>query len=267
MPKMLNRARMTTTTTGTGTITLGSAATGYATFAEAGAVNAAVYAYTIEDGNDFEIGVGTYTSSGTTFSRDTVTLSKIGGTSGTSKINLSGSAQIFITARVEDLTPAYALISRQVASNSAALSWTGLDTTNYDSFELVLENIIPVTNNRPLLLQVGTGATPTWQTSGYVNLFASQTGGITASTDNSGSVQVTVGNTSNLGLSGNINIGNLGAGTYKFARGNYAYYNANISIGVIAGYYNATTAITALRLIFDTNNISSGIASLYCRRN
>jgi hypothetical protein len=103
MAALLNRARMSTATTGTGTVTLGSAVTGYASFVEAGAVNATVYSYCIEDGNDFEIGVGTYTSSGTTFSRDTVTLSKISGTSGTTKLNLSGSAEIFITAREQDL--------------------------------------------------------------------------------------------------------------------------------------------------------------------
>lgn len=102
----LNRAKMTTSTTGTGTITLGSAVTGYATLAEAGAVNAATYTYCIEDGNDFEIGTGTYTSSGTTLSRDTVTLSKISGTAGTSKISLSGSATVFITAGAADLLAA-----------------------------------------------------------------------------------------------------------------------------------------------------------------
>lgn len=101
---LLNRARMTTATTGTGTVTLGSAVVGYATFAEAGAVDATVYAYAIQDGNDIEIGDGTYTSSGTTFSRDTVTVSKISGTAGTSKINLSGAAEIFITPKASDLS-------------------------------------------------------------------------------------------------------------------------------------------------------------------
>jgi hypothetical protein len=100
---LLNRARVSTSTTGTGTVTLGAAVTGYATLAEAGAVNATQYSYCIEDGNNFELGVGTYTSSGTTFSRDTVTLSKISGVSGTDKINLSGSATIFITALAADI--------------------------------------------------------------------------------------------------------------------------------------------------------------------
>jgi len=130
MAALLNRARMTTATTGTGTVTLGSAVTGYASFAEAGAVNATVYSYCIEDGDDFEIGVGTYTSSGTTFSRDTVTLSKISGTSGTSKINLSGTAEIFITAREEDLRVISVATTISVPTDYSTLNaaFTYLDT-------------------------------------------------------------------------------------------------------------------------------------------
>ena len=99
----VDRAWMGTATTGTGTITLGSAETGYFTFAEAGVGNGDTVSYTILDGNDFEIGVGTYTSSGTTLSRDTVVASKIGGTAGTSKINLSGSATVFVTITGREL--------------------------------------------------------------------------------------------------------------------------------------------------------------------
>jgi hypothetical protein len=102
MTALYNRARMSTVTTGTGTVTLGSALAGFGTFAEAGAQNADVVSYTIEDGTDFEIGTGTYTSSGTTLSRDTVIFSKISGTAGTSKIDLSGAATVFITGLAED---------------------------------------------------------------------------------------------------------------------------------------------------------------------
>ena len=93
---------MTTATTGTGTITLAVAKNGYFTFAEAGLTNANTARYKIIDGNDFEIGIGTYTSAGTTFSRDTVLASKIAGTAGTSKINLSGTAEIFLTEAAGD---------------------------------------------------------------------------------------------------------------------------------------------------------------------
>lgn len=103
MAKQLNRAWMTTATVGTGTVTLGSARSAdYFTFAEAGAENLQIYNYVLLDGSDVEIGTGTYTASGTTFSRDTVVKSRIAGVSGTTKLTLSGNATIFITALASD---------------------------------------------------------------------------------------------------------------------------------------------------------------------
>lgn len=99
---LVNRAWVNTSTVGTGDIDLGSALPGYFTFAEAGVQDADVVPYCAKDGNDFEIGTGTYTASGTTLTR-TVTESKIGGVAGTSTLNLSGNATVFITARAEDI--------------------------------------------------------------------------------------------------------------------------------------------------------------------
>jgi len=99
MAVLKNRAKMSTSTTGTGTITLGSAEDGYQTFADAGVANADVVRYVIEDtGGAFEIGTGTYTSSGTTLSR-TVSESS----NSNNAINLSGSATVFIGATAEDI--------------------------------------------------------------------------------------------------------------------------------------------------------------------
>jgi len=103
MAVLKNRAKMSTSTTGTGTITLGSAEDGYQTFADAGVANADVVRYIIEDGNNFEIGTGTYTSSGTTLSR-TVSESS----NSNNAINLSGSATVFIGATAEDIPALYA---------------------------------------------------------------------------------------------------------------------------------------------------------------
>lgn len=100
MVTLVNRAKMTTATTGTGTITLGSAVAGYQTFAAAGVSDTNIVRYVIEDGSDWEIGSGTYASSGTTLSR-TPTQSSSGGTA----ITLTGSAVVFITAVVADLVP------------------------------------------------------------------------------------------------------------------------------------------------------------------
>jgi hypothetical protein len=97
MTKLVNRAKMTTATTGTGTITLGSAVDGYQTFAAAGVANADVVRYVIEDGNAWEIGLGTYTASGTTLSRS------LDESSTGNLLNLTGNAVVFVTAAGEDI--------------------------------------------------------------------------------------------------------------------------------------------------------------------
>jgi hypothetical protein len=110
-----NRAKMSTSTTGTGTITLGSAATGYQTFANAGITNGQTVRYAIEDGTNFEIGSGTYTSSGTTLTRSVTESSN-----SDSAISLSGTAVVFVTATVADIF---------INDGSSALTTTGLITS------------------------------------------------------------------------------------------------------------------------------------------
>jgi hypothetical protein len=101
--RLYNRVRVNTATTGTGTVTLGAAfSNAFRTFAEAGAASGDVVTYVLEEGNDFEIGRGTYVSSGTTLSRDTVLISKIGGTAGTTRMTLAGGATVRIDAAAED---------------------------------------------------------------------------------------------------------------------------------------------------------------------
>jgi hypothetical protein len=65
-----DRVKETTTTTGTGTITLLGASSGFQSFSAIGNTNTTYY--TIVMGTEWEVGVGTYTLSGTTLSRDTV---------------------------------------------------------------------------------------------------------------------------------------------------------------------------------------------------
>ena len=68
-----DRVRETTTTTGTGTITLGGAVTNFETFA-ANLSNSDTTYYAIVDNtnSDFEVGVGTFTASGTTLARSVI---------------------------------------------------------------------------------------------------------------------------------------------------------------------------------------------------
>ena len=65
-----DRVKETTTTTGTGTYTLAGAVTGFETFGSVGDGNTTYYVCT--DNTNFEVGIGTYTSSGTTLARTTI---------------------------------------------------------------------------------------------------------------------------------------------------------------------------------------------------
>lgn len=97
MVRVVNRAQMTTATTGTGTITLGSPSSNFQSFAAAGLLDGDNVRYTIEDGVDWEVGLGVYTSSGTTMSR-TLSSSSTG-----SLLSLSGSAVVYVTLGAEDI--------------------------------------------------------------------------------------------------------------------------------------------------------------------
>lgn len=98
---LVNRARMTVSgTPGTGAITLLAAATGYQTFAAAGVIDANLVSYVIEDGSNWEIGQGTYTATGTTLARTTITASSSGGPA----ISATSSAQVYLTALAVDFS-------------------------------------------------------------------------------------------------------------------------------------------------------------------
>jgi len=87
-----DRVKETTTTTGTGTVTLAGAVTGYQSFSAIGNGNSSYYTIAGQGTAEWEVGIGTYTSSGTTLSRDTVLASSNSG----SLVNFSsGTKDVF----------------------------------------------------------------------------------------------------------------------------------------------------------------------------
>jgi hypothetical protein len=93
-----DRVKETTTTTGTGTYTLAGAVSGFEAFSEVGDGNTTYYCCT--NGSDFEIGIGTYTLSGTTLARTTILQSS----NGDAAVNwAAGTRDIFITEPAEKM--------------------------------------------------------------------------------------------------------------------------------------------------------------------
>ena len=93
-----DRVKETSTTTGTGTLTLGGAAAGFQSFSVIGDGNTTYYAIVDSATGDWEVGLGTYTSSGTTLSRDIVLESSNSG----SAVDFAANAKdVFVTYPAE----------------------------------------------------------------------------------------------------------------------------------------------------------------------
>jgi hypothetical protein len=91
---LADRVKETTITTGTGTVTLAGASTGYQSFAAVGNGNTTYYTIAGQTGSEWEVGIGTYTSSGTTLSRTTVLASS---NSGSLVTFSAGTKDVFVT--------------------------------------------------------------------------------------------------------------------------------------------------------------------------
>jgi hypothetical protein len=115
-----DRVQETTTTTGTGTITLAGAVSGFQSFSVIGNANTTYYAIVHQTLAEWEVGIGTYTSSGTTLSRATILASSNSGIS----VNFSaGSKNVFCTY------PAGKSIYLDASGNSIALGTIASGTT------------------------------------------------------------------------------------------------------------------------------------------
>jgi len=119
---LLDNARETTSTTGTGTLALLGAVTDYQSLAGVGDGNTTYYGIKGRGTGEWETGIGTYHSSGTTLDRTTVYSSSAGGTT---KVNFSAGIKDVVctqpaaTALWPD-TGSFNKVSVSAANNTAA---------------------------------------------------------------------------------------------------------------------------------------------------
>lgn len=169
---------------------------------------------------------------------------------------------------------ALVLIETKVASSSATIDFLLPQTDIYDAFEFRISNLKVSVDDVDVWLRVGTGAGPTYQTSGYdysiglLNAGSTNVGGGTsvsavALTFNSATVRL--GNAAGENFSGKVAFNNPEASDFCEFQWNASYSR---STGITAsvyggGRYNTAGAITGIRLLPSSGNFAAGRVSLY----
>lgn len=151
---LADRVKETTTTTGTGTVTLAGAVTGFQSFSVIGNGNTTYYTIAGQGTSEWEVGIGTYTASGTTLSRDTVLASSAGAPTKTTFS--AGTKDVFVTYTA----------ARSVNVDGTTLDTFGMGATQgdllyasaTDSFARLAKN----TSATRYLANTGTSNNPAW---------------------------------------------------------------------------------------------------------
>lgn len=174
-------------------------------------------------------------------------------------------------------------LTKQVASSSATLDFTGWYSSAYDVYEIVFSGIIPATNNVALWMRVSTNGGSSYASSSYywsqVNM--SWNGGVGTNTGNNvgqlGVWQDTAGNGmpnsgSGAGFDGTMRLYRPGDATYYktmswMGNGRYQANSQHYTINCMGVYAGSTSAVDAFRILCSSGNITSGTVYLYGVKN
>jgi len=279
-----DRVQETSTTTGTGTLTLAGAVSGYQSFAAIGNGNTTYYCVT--DGTNWETGLGTYTSSGTTLARTTVLESS----NSNSLVNFpAGSKNVFVTYPASQATlldAAQTLTNKTLTSPTitgavvssmassvitagtvvASTSGTSVGFTNIPSWvkriTLQLYAVSTDGTSGNLTVQFGTGGTPTYVTSGYngtSSIIRGSTSTVSAAAISSG-FDLLRGLANTAFTSGAFVFTLVDSATDKWICSAVIARSDEATTIFTAGYIDLSSALTAVRLTTTTgvNSFDSG---------
>jgi hypothetical protein len=236
---LADRVKETTTSTGTGTVTLAGASTGFQAFSVIGDGNTTYYVIAGQGTSEWEVGIGTYTLSGTTLARTTVLASS---NSGSLVTFSAGTKDVFVS-----LPSTY--IRFQESQNTSAPN----ATINVSA----ITSVAASTNADVAFVAKGTGATlaqvPDSTTTG-----GNKRGIRATDWQKSRSLATAVASGA---------VATIGGGTDNTASGNYSVVGGGISntasganSSVIGGSTN-TASNTRSAVAGGQNNTASGISS------
>lgn len=168
----------------------------------------------------------------------------------------------------------WTLITATDAATSAVVDFTSIGAT-YDAYCVVISNVKPVTDDVSLNMRIGTGGGPTYQTANYQYIQSIITSGgaaVGGSSNSAASMLLTVagggngiGNASGENGSFRIYFNNPDASDFMTVRtsGSYKMAGTDLAAVTVASVYNVAGAITAVRFLMSSGNISSGNFKIY----
>ena len=156
---LADRVQETSTTTGTGTLTLAGAVAGYQAFSVIGNSNSTFYGIVDEFGQ-WENGIGTYTSSGTTLSRTTV----LSSSNSNSLVNFTtGTKNVFVTYPAEAVSPVRE--TAQASTSGTVIDFTGIPV--WAKQITVMFSGVSLSGTSDILVQLGDAGG--FETTGYLS--------------------------------------------------------------------------------------------------
>ena len=206
------------------------------------------------------------------------------GTSGTGPIQTisPGTSTNVLTSAGSTTWPSFAnllngatWIGSVTASNVATIAFSVLMSSTYDNYLVTLEDVFIATTANNLLIQVGTGAGPTYVTSGYLGtiFYPTQSSTVVSGANGTAQTQVCVAQT-NTSPSGGIlyiyNCNLVQSSTVGGMMANISVLSSASSIwtqSVSAASFTPAAAVTSARFSVSSGNITSGTFKLYGLKN
>jgi hypothetical protein len=243
---LADRVQESTTTTGTGSIALAGAVLGYQSFAVIGNGNTTYYTIADQGGSNWEVGIGTYSTSGPTLARTTVLSNSNGNTS---PVNFTaGTKTVFVTYPSEKSVNLnefdnVILPSGLIAENAAIIT------------PAILGGTSPTAQLNQILLQDGFGAKILSLDDGLVRIQTGVTGAVekTFTFDNNGNLTLNRLNQANTTTTA------AGGTTALTVASSYVH----TLVGTVGQTYtlpDATTLTTGVAFLF--NNLATGTLTI-----
>lgn len=160
-------------------------------------------------------------------------------------------------------------LSTGTASTSATIDFTTNLTDTYESYIIELASVKPATDDVSLNIRIGTGGTPTYQTSGYSTGAVLTAVGATATIGGTAQAAIIttnvgagngIGNASGEHVRGTIKFSNPEGSDFLLIEWDLSYVNASgaPTRAAGAGMWATTGAVTGIRFLMSSGNISSG---------